>query len=203
MPFDLPDFSDTHLATLLVVVSFALSAAVSCHAVLYKRDTRAVITWVGLAWLAPYLGAIAYFLLGINRVRRRAAALGFPRDWDNRDSLQLTPAEEERAGEFVHRYPQFIGQTELVRELSNHPLLPGNSVTPLRDGDEAYPDMLAAIAGAQKSVSLLSYIFDSDRAGDAFFNALCEANARGVEVRVLIDAMGVRYRSSCSPAGRS
>ena len=103
MPFDLPDFSDTHLATLLVVVSFALSAAVSCHAVLYKRDTRAVITWVGLAWLAPYLGAIAYFLLGINRVRRRAAALGFPRDWDNRDSLQLTPAEEERAGEFVHR----------------------------------------------------------------------------------------------------
>ncbi|MFB3077337.1 MAG: phosphatidylserine/phosphatidylglycerophosphate/cardiolipin synthase family protein, partial [Lysobacterales bacterium] len=66
-------------------------------------------------------------------------------------------------------------------------------MTPLRDGDEAYPQMLAAIAQAQHSISLLSYIFDSDRAGSAFFDALADAHRRGVEIRVLIDAVGIRY----------
>ena len=190
---ELTEIKSGELAALLVVVSFTISAAVSLHIVLYKRDTGAVITWVGLAWLAPYLGAIAYLVFGINRVQRSAEALGFARDWNAPEALRLTAAETERLDEFRRLYPQFAGQAALGAELSKHALKPGNCVTPLRDGDEAFPDMLASIAGARHSVSLLSYIFDSDRAGTAFFDALCAAQERGVEVRVLIDAVGARY----------
>ena len=53
--------------------------------------------------------------------------------------------------------------------------------------------MLRAIESAQVSVSLASYIFDNDGAGQAFLQALVAARGRGVEVRVLIDGLGLRY----------
>ena len=53
--------------------------------------------------------------------------------------------------------------------------------------------MLAAIDAAQQSVALSTYIFDNDRAGALFADALERAVKRGVEVRVIIDAVGARY----------
>jgi cardiolipin synthase len=53
--------------------------------------------------------------------------------------------------------------------------------------------MLAAIESARTSVTLSSYIFDNDAAGRSFAAALGRAVSRGVQVRVLIDAMGARY----------
>ena len=53
--------------------------------------------------------------------------------------------------------------------------------------------MLEAIAGARRSITLATYIFDGDQVGRRFVDALAAARARGVEVRVLIDAAGVRY----------
>jgi cardiolipin synthase len=53
--------------------------------------------------------------------------------------------------------------------------------------------MLDAIGQAHRSVSLMTYIFDRDEIGVKFARTLGEASRRGVEVRVLIDAMGIRY----------
>jgi len=53
--------------------------------------------------------------------------------------------------------------------------------------------MLAAIEQAEHSIALQSYIFDSDRIGKRIAQALIDAKNRGVEVRVLIDAVGSRY----------
>jgi cardiolipin synthase len=63
----------------------------------------------------------------------------------------------------------------------------------LRNGDEAYPQMLAAIDAAKSSVGLCSYIFRDDVAGGPFIEALTRAYRRGVAVRVLIDGIGGGY----------
>src|SRR5256714_13974952 len=56
-------------------LALALSILASGHAVLYKRDSRSVIAWVGFIWLVPLAGAVLYFIFGINRLRRQAALL--------------------------------------------------------------------------------------------------------------------------------
>jgi cardiolipin synthase len=56
-----------HLVTLTVLVVELLAAG---HAVLYKRDSRATIGWVGLILLTPLLGAVLYWMFGINRIQR-------------------------------------------------------------------------------------------------------------------------------------
>ena len=70
------------------------------------------------------------------------------------------------------------------------PFVGGNAVELLRDGVEAYPAMLDAIAAAREQVLLEMYWFDSDRAGRRFADALVAAAARGVEVAVLYDSVG-------------
>src|SRR5690242_11117711 len=60
---------------LLTALDVGIALAASGHAVLYKRDARAAVAWVGLIWLVPFLGALLYLLLGVNRIRRRARSL--------------------------------------------------------------------------------------------------------------------------------
>ena len=80
--------------------------------------------------------------------------------------------------------------------ITHRPVEKGNSITILRNGDQAYPVMVAAIESAQRSVVLSSYIFREDAAGTRFIEALVGAAKRGVEVRVLIDGIGGGYFTS-------
>jgi cardiolipin synthase len=66
----------------------------------------------------------------------------------------------------------------------------GNRLTLLKNGVQAYPAMLDAITAANRSVHIESYIFKSDRTGWKFGQALAAAAARGVEVRLIFDAVG-------------
>lgn len=173
------------LATLLHV-SFAL--AVTLHALLNKRQVHTAIGWIALAWLAPFLGALLYLMLGVNRIKRAGVALG----------LKGTAQGQGDAANLVNGMdaaclPELEGINRLTREVTGHALLAGNAVSPLAQGDEVFPAMLGAIDAAQYSVTLLTYIFNHDVAGCAFFEALVRAQARGVQVRVLVDAVGARY----------
>ncbi len=177
---------------LLAGLYIAMSMSVTVHAVLWKRDSRAVIGWIGIAWLSPFIGSMAYYLFGINRIQRRAVQLTVKKAWRPVSKIELT-AEEETQKEFLRNNERANSMIKLSRQLSDRYLMPGNSVKPLLNGDEAYPAMLAAIARARKSISLISYIFDNDASGLLFVDALAAAKARGVEVRVLLDGVGASY----------
>jgi cardiolipin synthase A/B len=84
--------------------------------------------------------------------------------------------------------------TEVQNRLCLKPgaLRPGNRVRLLRDGAEAYPSMLAAIARAERHILLEMYTFADDSVGRKFAEALSERAAAGVEVRILYDAGGSR-----------
>lgn len=173
--------------------AFALDVITSVHAILNKRDPRSTTLWVSFIWLSPIVGAVAYLTLGINRIRRRATTERAEIDrYISRPAVSDCPPARLRE----HLGPE-AGLLEplahLVGRLANRPLLPGNQLTPLVNGDEAFPVMLEAIEGAKHSVSLASYIFDRDPSGLAFAAALERAVQRGVEVRVLVDDAGARY----------
>lgn len=182
---------------IFTVVYVGLAIGTSAHVVLYKRDVRAAIAWAGLIWLSPIAGSIFYMVFGINRIRRRASHLrteagGPPALFKPDQTLSQISAPPVLEAEEARTY----GLTALrgfVETVSGRTLTRGNQVTPLVNGDEGYPAMLEAIAGAQRSVALCTYIFDHDRAGKMFVEALTEAMNRGVEVRVLIDGVGARY----------
>jgi cardiolipin synthase A/B len=178
---------------LVLAVTLLLSIIGSAHALLYKRDHRAAAMWVGLIWLVPMVGAVLYFILGVNRIKRQAILLlGDLEHFRARQSVNECSLEQ-LAEQLPEKCRHLSSLACCVDKVLKRPLLPGNRVRMLVNGDAAYPAMLEAIANARRSVALSTYIFDRDAAGLAFARALGEAARRGVEVRVLIDATGTRY----------
>jgi cardiolipin synthase len=74
-------------------------------------------------------------------------------------------------------------------------LTTGNAVRLLRNGAQAFPAWLDAIDAARTRISMEMYIFDDDRIGRRFADALCCAARRGVSVRLLYDFIGCRHAS--------
>jgi cardiolipin synthase len=180
-----------HLAALVI---FVVILATAGHILYKKRDSRAAAGWLGLVWFAPVLGVFLYWIFGVNRIKRRARL-------QLADKQDITLPEKDAAVS-----PDFIAQmcsngfksslarlSRMTEKLTRQPLMRGNKVTPLVNGDQAYPRMLAGIEGAQHSIALCSYIFDNDQWGRRFRAALRDARKRGVEVRVLIDGVGDSY----------
>jgi len=185
-----PADTPSTVSILLILVDVLAASAAAGHALLNKRDPRSAWGWILASILMPLVGPLLYYFLGINRAHWRARhALGSrttsvaPTATASRTLPGLlTPEQKERE--------------ELVRiggAMSGRPLLPGNRVTPLFSGEQAYPAMLEAIAGAQHSVWLSSYIFSGAGIGEQFARALSDAQTRGVTVRVLLDGIGDLY----------
>lgn len=70
------------------------------------------------------------------------------------------------------------------------PVRDGNAVDALQNGAQVFPAMLAAIAGAQRSVDLETYIFHSGAVAERFVAAMLERARAGVAVHVLVDWLG-------------
>lgn len=182
----------THWAQIFAVVSLVMGAAAAIHATMTKEEVRAAIGWVGVIVLSPIIGALIYAVAGINRIRRSTLTLqraGMPK----LERYHL--AEYDVPGDMLERRfgDSLAAMKRLGDRVSRYKLTSGNAIDLLENGDEAYEAMLAGIEGAERSILLETYIFDRDIVGFRFAGALADAVRRGVEVRVLIDAVGARY----------
>jgi cardiolipin synthase len=82
----------------------------------------------------------------------------------------------------------------------------GNRLSLLRNGEQYFPALVAAIDAAQCEIFLESYIYADDETGSLVTDSLARAAARGVRVRLLIDGFGARdfaprFRSMLRSAG--
>jgi cardiolipin synthase len=169
--------------TAIIALHLLLSGAVTMHLLLSRRVSRSAAAWVGLVWLAPFIGTALYLLLGVNRVRRRAATL------KSVGGSSLRPDLPGGA-----RRDDHLGALSLAGDrITKRPAVEGNAITVLQCGDEGYPPMLAAIEAAKESLALTSYLFRADRIGHAFIEALTQALRRGVSVCVIVDGIGSGY----------
>src|SRR3954468_24658374 len=63
------------LGGITLVLHIGIATGVTLHVLLTKRDVAASVSWIGIAWLSPVVGSGLYWLIGINRVKRRAFRL--------------------------------------------------------------------------------------------------------------------------------
>ncbi len=166
----------------------ALSMGMSVHVLLRKRDSKSAFAWLGVIWLSPVIGAVSYWMFGINRITRKAAKLKIK-------ERRMTQVHETLRGVAddggESELPEF---TRLVNKIIDKKLLPHNQVRTLFGGEQAYPEMIAAIHAAKRSICMQTYIMNWGQSSHEFVEALQKAMQRGVQVRLLIDGVGARYR---------
>lgn len=173
--------------------SGALSLLAACHALLMKRDPRSALGWIVVSLTLPLIGPFLYWLLGINRIRRKA------RRWQE-TGRRLSGYGAFQVPNQAEASPIIPCDTSHMKELRllsdrivTTPLTQGNRLSSLHNGEQVYPAMLEAIETARETVHLSTYIFDGDKIGRTFVKALVTAAARGVEVRIIVDGLGEKY----------
>ncbi|MES1923929.1 phospholipase D-like domain-containing protein [Salinisphaera sp. T31B1] len=176
-------------ATVVVVAGSALAASV--HALLSRETPSSAFGWIGVSLLFPPVGPLLYYMFGVNRVRIRARRL----DAASRHGLG---AHRPGANAELRDYSDLLdrrrhGLAAAGDRLSAWPVVGGNRVDVLQNGEQAYPPMLEAIERARRFVYLTTYILETNRLGKRFIAALARAAERGVDVRVLVDGVGEYY----------
>lgn len=106
-------------------------------------------------------------------------------------ALNLAAGEQRIERRLQHRWgvedPQFSREIGI---LLGPPIVDGNRVSDLENGEQIFPAMLQAIRAARRSITFETYIYWSGEVGRAFAAALAERARAGVAVHVLIDWVG-------------
>ncbi|TAJ48609.1 MAG: cardiolipin synthase A [Herbiconiux sp.] len=175
------EFGET-LALVLVAahVVFGFIATVLVSA---NRRPSAAIAWVLTIVFIPFLGALAFLLVGRSRLpaRRREQQRAM-------NSLLLDNTSPDALPPDAALEPSWLASvTRLNTGLGALPMVGANSVRIIEGYTESFDAMIEAIDRATARVHVEFYIAVLDDSTRPFFEALARASARGVEVRVLAD----------------
>ena len=105
--------------------------------------------------------------------------------------LNFMPGEKKIQNQLVRQYetndPQF---RRSLGVLLGPPIVEGNKVEVLINGDQIFPAMLKAIREAKKTITFETYIYWSESIGREFADALAERARAGVKVHLMLDWIG-------------
>ncbi|RLP68700.1 cardiolipin synthase [Mycetocola manganoxydans] len=148
-----------------------------------NRRPSAGMAWLLAIFLIPYVGVIAFLLIGHPKLPKKRRDIQDEINDFIRIAGENLPKQELQPG----RPLWFTNLVKLNRNLGALPLLGGNEAELLGDYNATIRAMTAAIDAADRHVHVEFYILSCDRTTAPFFDALERAVKRGVTVRVLLD----------------
>ncbi len=141
-----------------------------------RRHPSAAIAWVLLIMVLPYFGVPLFLLLGTRKFARAVP----------RVRSEVIPGDLADAPRWA---------VQLLATLDVQPLVRCESVDFHADGAASQQALFTLIEGAQQRIDLCTYVLAPDEVGAALSDALTRSAARGVHVRLLLDAIGSRVTS--------
>lgn len=151
-----------------------------------RMEPSARLAWIMVIEAVPVIGIVSYLLFGEVRMNRTEVQ----RMADVRDRLTGLRKPSARA---IVLPPDFARPMVAANAaVGGMPAVDGNRVCLLDESDAAIDRMVDAINEAQDHVHLLFYIWLPDESGTKIAQAIIRAESRGVECRIIVDALGSR-----------
>ena len=106
-------------------------------------------------------------------------------------ALNFMPSEKQIETQLTRQYDIHDAQfRRSMGVLLGPPIIEGNKVEVLLNGDQIFPAMLDAIRAAKTSITFETYIYWSGSIGHEFSQALAERARAGVKVHLMLDFIG-------------
>jgi cardiolipin synthase len=171
-------------------IGYFLTWTVIPFVLLANKPPISTLTWIWAIILFPYLGPIAYALLGSDRLARKHLR--------QRQEIESTVRDERRDDHVTPRTrralaeldPQEKSIAELLSCLNDHAISNAEEIDLLVDGAQFYPALFNRIREAKHHAHVEFFIIQRDKYGREMVELLADAAKRGVEVRVLADQFG-------------
>ncbi|MGC5171449.1 cardiolipin synthase [Microbacterium sp. DT81.1] len=167
---------------LLLLLSHVIVGFVAAVAVSVNRRPASAIAWILTIIFIPFLGLLAFLLIGVGRLPRRRRAI------QQHVSELMAARSDVLALRIAPTRPSWLSfAVQLNENLGALPMLSGNAAHLIEGYEESIAAMVDDIDGAEEYVHVEFYILVLDGTTRSFFDALARATARGVPVRVLSD----------------
>lgn len=157
-----------------------------------RRQTAQTWAWLLVLMFIPVLGFVLYFFFGKGISKEKI----FDLKMQGKIGMNVEIEEQRQAlmrDLFPHPNTAQVDVKQLVYMLTvfeRSLYTTNNEVRLFTGGREKFDELIRDIQQAQDHIHLQYYIYRSDELGIEVRDALVEAAARGVKVRVLLDAWG-------------
>lgn len=156
---------------LLFIAAEILVFLVLLHMLYQRRTPESLTVWLLVLFLLPFIGVLLYLLVGTRKIGRR-------RDKVNIELNPILEASPDHKINNLLRHNNIAGVTDCNR----FELIP--------ESTDAFHSVITALSKAQKSIYIATYVFSYDETGQAISDMLSKKAKEGVEVHLLLDAMG-------------
>ncbi|MFO7167821.1 MAG: cardiolipin synthase [Chloroflexota bacterium] len=180
----------TLIAAAVYLVSLIIPFIMLVFVPVNRRPSSAT-AWLLLIFMFPFLGLIAFLLLGSPKLSVKRRLQQRAMDELVRKEVEALRQVPELAAlvdpPLEQRYAPFV---RLNTNLGGLPACGGNRVELIADYQGALDAITAEVDRAREFVHLEYFIICRDRTTEGLFQALERAVQRGVKVRVLLDHLG-------------
>lgn len=178
--------------TTLSIVNYAIVLLMILRILRSRRSPRSMLVWILTLLLVPLLGLILFWLVGPSMIQRRVRKREKKR---RRIDESLSQKAAVVAIAYDGREERDIGGAqrsliEFATNVSGSVVTRGNYVEVSHDAEKAFLELGLAIEQAQSHVHMQYYIFADDLTGRRIRDLLVAKAKEGVEVRLLLDAVG-------------
>lgn len=167
-----------------LTIAYLLTWLAIPHVLLAKKRPTATLAWVWSIIGLPFVGPLAYFVFGADRMQRKrlrkAARLGLFRHRTTREIRQKLDALPEQKSELIRT----------LTTINQVPASTANRVQLLIDSKEFYSAFREQISRATHHIHVEFFIWRDDEIGRELLDCLVAAAKRGVCVRLLLDQIG-------------
>lgn len=178
------------LTTALIILEAATQAGLSVRVLMRRLPTGVTTSWIVLILFFPIVGVAAYLLvgesrIGLKRLRRERRAQPTYERYLTRLRAETGHMPSELSGVDL----RIAREAEAANGL---PTIGGNEVRVLGDAAACFDEFVRLIESAERSVRLEFFIWHPEGRVAEVADALARARRRGVECRLLVDAVGSR-----------
>ncbi|MBC5626221.1 cardiolipin synthase [Clostridium sp. NSJ-49] len=155
-----------------------------------KRPANSIIAWTLILYLAPFIGFIAFLLVG--RRLNNANMFGVKDSELKIFNIYNDYIKERELFKSTNKNLKNLDMIMSLEAIEFSPYRDDNNIELFSDGKIFFEELLESLKKAKKSINIEFYIFKSDDIGSKILNILEEKARAGVEVRFLYDSVGSR-----------
>lgn len=193
--FNLEQFFSHDFIALLYIANLIVAFAIIF---LERKNPSATLAWLLLLFVLPGAGILLYVLLSQNIARQKIYKFSDNEKRVISEELDKQ-AEEIKEGSFPFSSESAEKWKDLIRlnqVYGNSFLTQNNKIEIFTDGKEMLEKLVHDIRHATVSVNVMTYILKDDDVGRAVIDILTDKAREGVEVRLMMDALGSRMISN-------
>ncbi len=177
------------------VVIYAINFMIAFAVIfLERKNPSSTLAWIMVLFMLPGVGIFLYLLISQNISRQKIFKLS-SYEASVIESALKDQTQSVRNGEFIFSNCEAEKWRDMVllhQRYSRSFYTQDNNISIFTDGIQKFESLFREISEATQSINVMYFIIKNDKMGQSFIDALTEKARQGIEVRLLIDALGGR-----------